>query len=58
MSLAKISLRGKVKVKAIAVLNIFSFVNIGERVGSGYPFYKRRELPYSWSLWYVQFWCN
>lgn len=55
MSLAKISLRGKVKVKAIAVLNFFSFVNIGERVGSGYPFYKRRELPYSWSLWYVQF---
>lgn len=37
MSSAKISLRGKVKVKAIAVLNIFYFVNIGERVGSGYP---------------------
>ena len=37
MSLTKISLRVKVKVKAIAVLNIFSFVNIGELVGSGYP---------------------
>ncbi len=37
MSLTKISLRGKVKVKVITVLNIFSFVNIGEHVGSGYP---------------------
>lgn len=37
MSLTKISLRGKVKVKVIIVLNIFSFVNIGEHVGSGYP---------------------
>ncbi len=46
MSLTKTSLRGKVKVKAIAVLNIFSFVNIGERTESGYPFYKRKKLPY------------
>lgn len=38
MSLTKILLGGKVKVKAIAaVLNIFSFVNIGERAESGYP---------------------
>ena len=37
MSLTKILLGDKLKVKAIAVLNIFSFVNIGEHVGSGYP---------------------
>ena len=37
MSLTKILLGDKLKVKAIAVLNIFSFINICERVGSGYP---------------------
>ena len=37
MSLTKISLGDESKVKVIAVLNIFSFVNIGERAGSGYP---------------------